>query len=326
MRLISYPGFIMVLSSSILAITLVISYMVDSEGLFTQIFAVLFTVVAGWTMVSLMDRKRRLDVWEIAILSVLIGSMLSMASFLLGRSLMDMDWVGSTVLLLLPFSLILLAISSIMTPKAVGSKGILAMDNILIRFRAMTRRDRYAVFFSLAVIAIILSASLYALSNIEEERFTEFYVLNKDGKAYGYPTNVSLGNDTSIIVGIANHEGRAINYTLEIWLVNYTLIDMAVNVTQMYYVQSWSVVLEDQDYDLNDPWAPQYEVKVTISPQVVGKFQLYIMLFKDQALVIPEPSPPNSFTDYSKTEASWRIVMCVNNEISYLNLYLDVLD
>ena len=326
MRLDRSPRLVLFLSALVLAIILVVSYLVDNEGLVTQIIAALFVVVPGYSILRLIDRRGRLDSWETVILSIIIGFICSLTCFLLGWYSLVMSWTASSVLLLLPFSLILLAISSIMAPKVTRSDGPLIMANILKEFRAMPRKDRYAVLFSLVAIAIILSASIYVLANIEEDGFTEFYVLNADGKAYGYPSNVSLGNDTSIIVGIANHEGRAINYTVEIWLVNYTLIDMAVNVTQMYYVQSWSVVLENQDYDLNDPWVRQYEVEVTISPQVAGEFQLYIMLFKDQALAIPEPSPPNGYTDYSKTEASWRIVMCVNKEIDYLNLYLDVLD
>jgi uncharacterized membrane protein len=38
------------------------------------------------------------------------------------------------------------------------------------------------------------------------ERFTEFYILGTDGKAMGYPQNLALGQEGSVIVGITNRE------------------------------------------------------------------------------------------------------------------------
>jgi uncharacterized membrane protein len=40
------------------------------------------------------------------------------------------------------------------------------------------------------------------------EKFTEFYVLGQDGKAEGYPTELSIGETGEVILGIINHEGE----------------------------------------------------------------------------------------------------------------------
>ena len=50
----------------------------------------------------------------------------------------------------------------------------------------------------------------------QSDRYTEFYVLNSNGKAGDYPAQFSLANETPIIVGVVNHEGRKVTYDLVI--------------------------------------------------------------------------------------------------------------
>jgi uncharacterized membrane protein len=302
------------------------AYLVDHNNILSEFAAVLFIIIVpGTAILRLTGREKKLDIWERSILTVLIGPVLSFIVIPSGQLISQMDWITSTVFLLAPLSCVLLLVGHIFKAKVIDSHEDPEKNSgILHEFKVMSKRERFIILMAITVMAIILTASIVMLLNQDEGGFTEFYVLNEDGNAYDYPTSVGLGNNTSIIIGIANREGQAVNYTVEIWLVNYTYIDQAVNVTQMYFVDSFSVVLEHQDYDLNDQWSPQYETPVIISPEVSGDFQLFIMLFKDGAEAIPGPLPPDHMTDFSKTEVSWRIVMCVNNEINYLNLYLDV--
>jgi uncharacterized membrane protein len=48
------------------------------------------------------------------------------------------------------------------------------------------------------------------------ERFTQFYILGPEGKAEGYPREVTLGQSASVILGIANHEHQPTSYRVEI--------------------------------------------------------------------------------------------------------------
>lgn len=48
------------------------------------------------------------------------------------------------------------------------------------------------------------------------EKFTEFYVLNSSGRVDNYQTNLTVGNPTTYIVGVSNHEYESVNYTIEI--------------------------------------------------------------------------------------------------------------
>ena len=46
------------------------------------------------------------------------------------------------------------------------------------------------------------------------ERFTEFYILGPEGKAENYPSELVLGEETKVIVGIVNREHRETSYRL----------------------------------------------------------------------------------------------------------------
>ncbi len=48
------------------------------------------------------------------------------------------------------------------------------------------------------------------------ETFTEFYVLGPSGKAEGYPRRLLVGEPSSVIVGVINHEGHTARYRVEI--------------------------------------------------------------------------------------------------------------
>jgi uncharacterized membrane protein len=49
------------------------------------------------------------------------------------------------------------------------------------------------------------------------EKFTEFYILGPEGKAEGYPTELEIGEEGIVILGIVNHEQEEeIVYRVEI--------------------------------------------------------------------------------------------------------------
>ena len=51
------------------------------------------------------------------------------------------------------------------------------------------------------------------------ERFTEFYVLDANGKAKDYPSALNASENATVILGVVNHEFAAVNYTVEVRLV-----------------------------------------------------------------------------------------------------------
>lgn len=198
-------------------------------------------------------------------------------------------------------------------------------NNVVQWFQAMDRKERLTVVISMAIITMVVITSIVVLTGENQERFTEFYVLNSEGKAYDYPQRITAGNETSLIIGVVNHEGRTVPYTVEAWLVNYTLIDMALNVTQMYYVDRYEIELESTAYEMGGPWVPQYERTTQLDLTTPGNFYLFLMLFTEEVQPNPDPQPYDPTYNYALTEASWRIVMCVNDDITYLRLAIEVI-
>jgi uncharacterized membrane protein len=191
-------------------------------------------------------------------------------------------------------------------------------------YRSSGKRQKGVVLMSLAIIMVIVIASTGFLVTTKPDRWTEFYVLNDRGQAYNFTQNYSMNAPVNITNGIVNHEGKAVTYAVELWLVNYTNINMSVDVTQMYYVDSFNVTLDHRDFNMNDPWRSQFETNYSLNFQVTGNYTLYFMLFQDdKTQPLPVPVPDHT-TDYAHTVASWRIVMIVNHQIQYLSLKANI--
>jgi len=50
------------------------------------------------------------------------------------------------------------------------------------------------------------------------EEFTEFYILDTGGKAENYPTELKVGKEGWVILGIVNHEQEKASYKVEVWI------------------------------------------------------------------------------------------------------------
>jgi uncharacterized membrane protein len=191
------------------------------------------------------------------------------------------------------------------------------------RFKAEKGVDR--VLTVILVISILTSvvALVYVVAVPRQgESFTEFYILGPEGNATGYPRNLTVGESASVIVGIANHEHRTVEYTVELWLVNMTFVDNVTQVHHMYYFDSLTVTLNHTDVDLEGEWQAQWEVTYDFNVSVEGNYKLWFLLYKDGAPALP--FTPTPMIDYAGTSAEERIIGAVENEVQSLNLNLRV--
>ncbi len=80
------------------------------------------------------------------------------------------------------------------------------------------------------VISIIIAGGMvvYAKLTFPEERFSVMYLLGSGGMAEDYVTDLYLGVPCETTVGIENHEGRSVNYILQIRLDGNVLDTMEV--------------------------------------------------------------------------------------------------
>ncbi|ALM76406.1 conserved membrane hypothetical protein [Thermococcus barophilus] len=175
------------------------------------------------------------------------------------------------------------------------------------------------------VIAIISSIATlaYVITHPKPgEKFTEFYILGPNGKAADYPTELFVGENATIILGIANHEYRNVTYYVEVWLVNLTY-DFNTNTTHiynMYLLDRFNVTLPHKPVNIEGNWTPQWEMNYTFSIDKPGKWQLWFLLFKDREP--PLPKPING--DYAQTNATQRILDAIDGKILSLKLNIEV--
>ncbi|MPM09056.1 hypothetical protein SDC9_55372 [bioreactor metagenome] len=127
-----------------------------------------------------------------------------------------------------------------------------------------------AALLAISILASIVSLAYVIGSPRGEEAFTEFYILGPDRVAENYPTEYTPGSSGTVVVGIANHEHRTVNYTMEIKLGNHYL-----------------PLPQDQKQirlDNNESW----EEPVTFTPSVEGKnMKLEFLLFNETEKNVP---------------------------------------
>lgn len=81
----------------------------------------------------------------------------------------------------------------------------------------MSKLDRTLSIFLAAAIVVTLGCICYFVAVPKKgERFTEFYILGKEGKAENYPKQVISGEPVYILVGVVNHEHRPASYQVKV--------------------------------------------------------------------------------------------------------------
>jgi uncharacterized membrane protein len=74
------------------------------------------------------------------------------------------------------------------------------------------------------VLAVVIAVTIVGLGYVAVntsrvgEKFTEFYILGPYGKAENYPTELKVGEEGKVIVGIVNHEQENTSYRVEVWI------------------------------------------------------------------------------------------------------------
>jgi len=154
------------------------------------------------------------------------------------------------------------------------------------------------------------------------EKFTEFYILGPNGKASDYPHNLTIGQNASVIVGIANHEQRQVQYFVQLWLVNASFVNNQTEVHQMYFFDSFNVTLNNTAVNLEGPWTTQWQQNYTFNASIDGEYKLWFFLFKDST---PDYAQGlNRMVDYAGSATDFLLQDAVQNKLLSLNLNLRI--
>lgn len=127
-------------------------------------------------------------------------------------------------------------------------------------------------------VSIIVAAGMLAYvatAPRPSERFTEFYILDANGRAEAYPTNLTAGEVATIIIGLVNREGKSLNYVVVATLEEYAVTGNASSAESRSLVSSSRVM----DYVVLLGDGDRSESPLTFSVPKAGLFRLGLDLF-----------------------------------------------
>lgn len=214
----------------------------------------------------------------------------------------------------------LLAIERRIRAEGKGKKVFYPELHFDLGWKEMNRLDKVlTVILAISIIAVLITLAYVIATPKQGERFTEFYILGPSGKAEGYPRELKKGEMASIIIGIANHEYRTVNYSVEVWLVNATFENNTTAIHHMFFIDSFSVTLNHTSVNIEGNWTPQWERTFDFSINRTGKYKLWFLLYKDG-----RGGNYSREADYAGTEEERRIIDAVEGRIQSLNLNLEI--
>jgi len=182
------------------------------------------------------------------------------------------------------------------------------------------RFDKILTLILVISIIIAVIALVYVIVTPKVgEKFTEFYLLGPHGIADDYPKNLNSGENASVIIGVVNHEYKKVNYTVEIWLINQSLVyNESKNQNETLYHNMWfkdkfNLSLEHVQINIEEQWEPQWEQNYTFNIKRKGDFKLTFLLFK-------EPTDEYSLTEDYRDISEQKM----NNAYREIHLWINV--
>jgi uncharacterized membrane protein len=161
-----------------------------------------------------------------------------------------------------------------------------SVKGTLARIRGAFSTDRPAVLaVNLLLVASVLvgaSSVAFALSEAESgEAYTEFYLLseNESGQlsASDYPTNITAGNPTSLVVGVDNQEDSRTEYTVVVEVQRVTEPGDAEDPTVL---EERELTRRQRTVDVGGTWRWRH----VYTPQVTGEnLRLRYYLYRGDA-------------------------------------------
>jgi len=122
--------------------------------------------------------------------------------------------------------------------------------------------DRTRILAVLVLLSLVAVVYIGLTATATSDSHTEFYVLGPDGQASEYPTNLSVNESGTVLVGLSNHEGTSTTYTVELRLGDER-------------VDSRTVTLRE-----GETW----EQNVSFTPRSPGSKQLHVLLYEGESV------------------------------------------
>ncbi|MCK9150746.1 DUF1616 domain-containing protein [Methanobacterium alcaliphilum] len=102
--------------------------------------------------------------------------------------------------------------------------------SIKASFQQESRLDKILSIVLIICLILAVASTVYIIVKPKEgEKFTEFYILGPGGKASDYPTNLTVGQNGSVILGVVNHEYANISYRYLVSLNGTNITSEVIN-------------------------------------------------------------------------------------------------
>jgi len=138
-------------------------------------------------------------------------------------------------------------------------------------WREQSKPDKVLSIVLIVAVMATLGTLGYAIATPRAgEKFTEFYILGPDGEADGYPTQLKVGEEGRLLVGLINHEQQTVSYEVEIWIDG----------------EKTKLRFEGGDQDqiaLELESEGKWERQVSFVPQKPGRQKVELVLYKNGA-------------------------------------------
>ena len=90
-----------------------------------------------------------------------------------------------------------------------------SISSIKGMFKGESKTSKLLSIILIISILLAIGTTVYIIIKPKQgETFTEFYILGPGGQASNYPTNLTVGQNASVIIGIVNHEQKTVEYNL----------------------------------------------------------------------------------------------------------------
>jgi uncharacterized membrane protein len=173
----------------------------------------------------------------------------------------------------------------------------LSLFELKNNLKIKSKLDKLLIMILIILIIFTITIFIFIITSpIQHEKYTSFNLLSSDRSTTNYPNNIIAGENTTIIIGITNHEYKTINYTVEIWLINQTInFNKTTNENIITYNNAWfmdkiNVTLKHTNKKIDKEWESQWEYNYTFNITKKGENLTLVFLLFNTSTDIYYPS------------------------------------
>ena len=191
----------------------------------------------------------------------------------------------------------------------------------------MRLKDYKLVFVAVGLIGVLLIATpaLGVVLHLPGgEQFSELYLLGPDHMAENYPFNVAVGQNYTVYVGVTNHMGSSVYYTLYVKLRNET--DLLPNSTAG--TPSLVQPLYEYRFSIQDGrnWESPFAFSINTASTSANQTTINSMLIDNAVFDVNKPTALNSTNSMYFYQLVFELWMYNNqsNTMQFNNRFVDL--